>query len=167
MQRMGGDKQCPNVDVAGCNKEPFPQDRFLSNEKNKTNFIRLLATRLEQDGNVVKICKGDADATIVSTSLEQAEQNERSVVTVADDTDVATMLVCHWKENHGEVIFFQEKSNKGWKMNEICRECDLFREHILFVHAFSGCDTTSAPFGRGKLSFIGHQKQRNADCFRG
>ena len=90
----------------------------------------------------------------MSTSLEQAEQNERSVVTVADDTNVAMILVYHWNENHGEVIFFQEKSNKGWKMNEICWACDLFREHILFVHAFSGCVTTSAPFGRGKSNFL-------------
>ena len=82
----------------------------------------------------MKICKGDADTTIVSTSLEQAQGNEM-VVTVADDTDVAMMLLYHWKEHHGDIIFFQEKWNKGWDIKYVCKQCDTFREHILFVHA--------------------------------
>lgn len=28
------------------------------------------------------------------------------------------------------------------------------KSHILFVHAMSGCDTTSAPFGKGKKGFL-------------
>lgn len=39
-------------------------------------------------------------------------------------------------------------------MNDISHEYDSFREHILFIHAFSGCDTSSGPFGRGKNSFL-------------
>jgi hypothetical protein len=27
-------------------------------------------------------------------------------------------------------------------------------DHILFLHAFSGCDTTSALFNQGKMKFI-------------
>ena len=154
MRRIGGGKRCPNVDVIGCNKVPFPQDRFMTNDENKTGLIRLLGAKLEQDGQIVKICKGDADATIASTTLERAQINDKSVVTVADDTDVAMMLLYHLQQRHADVFFFQEKENRGWKMNDICHECDAFREYILFVHAFSGCDTTSAPFGRGKSSIL-------------
>ena len=78
MRRTGGGKHCPNVDVVGCNKVPFPQDRFLTNEENKAAFIRLLGSKVEQDGQTVKICQGDADTTIVSTTLEQAEMSEVS-----------------------------------------------------------------------------------------
>ena len=49
----------------------------------------------------MEICKGDADA--VTKSLDKAENNP---ITVADDTDVAMMLLYHWKTKHGEVIFF-------------------------------------------------------------
>ena len=42
------------------------------------------------------------------------------------------------REDHGSVVL----------------QYEVFREHILFIHAFSGCDTTSAPFGRGKISFL-------------
>lgn len=153
-RRTGNGKKCADVDVVGCNKVPFPQDKFLSNEINKTSFIKLLASRLENDGNFIQICQGDADAAIVATSLVQAENSNRSIMTIADDTDIAMMLLYHWKSSHGEVILFQEKSNKGRKINEICNGCNLFREHILFIHAFSGCDTTSAPFGKGKLNFL-------------
>ena len=154
MRRTGGGKRCPNVDVIGCNKVPFPQDRFLTNEENKTHFIKFIGMKLEQDGQTVKICTGDADTTIVSTTLHQAESNTQAVVTVADDTDVAMMLLYHWQQHHGDVIFFQEKVNRGWNMNDVCHRWDSIREHILFAHAFSGCDTTSAPFGKGKNSFL-------------
>ena len=154
MRRTGGGRLCPNVDVIGCNKVPFPQDRFLANDENKAGFIRLLGEKLEQCGQIVKICKGDADTVIVSTTIEKAELNSTFVVTVADDTDVAMMLIYHWQERHGDIVFFQERENRGWKIKDVCRECDSFREHILFVHAFSGCYTTSAPFSRGKRSFL-------------
>lgn len=154
MRRTGGGKRCPNVDVIGRNKVPFPQDRFLTNEENKTHFIAFIGMKLEQDGQTVKICKGDADATIVSTTLEQADSNRNAVVTVADDTDVVMMLLYHWQEHHGNVFFFQEKVNKAWKLNKVCHRLDSIREFLLFIHAFSGCDTTSAPFGKGKSSLL-------------
>ena len=28
------------------------------------------------------------------------------------------------------------------------------KDHILFVHGMTGCDTTSAPYGKGKKSFL-------------
>ena len=39
-------------------------------------------------------------------------------------------------------------------IGDACKQCEVFREHILFVHTFYGCDTTSAPFGRGRISFL-------------
>lgn len=57
--------------------------------------------------------------------------NIAQVETVIDDTDVAMILIYHWKESNGEVIFFQDKSKDGWKLNEICLGSELFREHIV------------------------------------
>ena len=50
--------------------------------------------------------------------------------------------------------FKKEKTEDGWMIGDVCKQCEVFREHILFIHAFSGCDTTSAPFGRGKVRFL-------------
>ena len=30
----------------------------------------------------------------------------------------------------------------------------VLEEQLLYIHAMSGCDTTSAPFGKGKSSFL-------------
>ena len=54
----------------------------------------------------------------------------------------------------GDLIFFQERLNRGWNMKSVSPTLDVEREHLLFVHAMSGCDTTSAPFGKGKASFL-------------
>ena len=162
MRRTGGGKRCPNVDVVGCNKVSFDQERFLSNENNKSSFIKLLGTRLEQDGQTVKICRGDADPTVVAITLREAEATTKGVVTVADDTDIAIMLLYHWEEKHKHVYFFQESANKAWNMKDYCPRWSSVKEHILFIHAFSGCDTTSAPYGRGKaglLSLVSKNKE--------
>ena len=72
------------------------------------------------------------------------------IVVVADDTDFAMMFLYHWRKELGEVIFYQQRSNQVWKIKECCEAIDPNREHILFAHAWSGCDTTSAQFGKGK-----------------
>lgn len=155
MQRTGGGKRCPNIDVVGFNKVSFTQESFLNNEDNKTRFIRHISIKLQQDGQTVKICEGDADTTIVATALKEAEtNNQKAVVTVADDTDVAMMLLYHWQEHHGDVYFFQERLDKAWNMKVVCQKWNPIRQHILFVHSFSGCDTTSAPFGKGKNNLL-------------
>ena len=154
LRQSKGVKKCPTIDVKECNRFLFPQDRFFTNEENKSQFIKLLGQKLRKDDQQVKICERDADTTIVATSLEQAEFDKRTVVTVADDTDVAIMLLFHWIENHGDVIFFQERGNKEWNIKDVSQQCQSFRECLLFVHAWSGCDTTSLPFGSGKSNFL-------------
>ena len=118
LRRSKGVKKCPTVDVKECNRVLFPQDQFFTNEENKSQFIKVLGKKLSKDDQQVKICEGDTDTTFVATSLEQAGFDERTVLTVADDTDVAIMLLFHWKE-HGDVIFFQERGNKVWNIKDV------------------------------------------------
>ena len=66
LRRSKGVKKCPTVDVKECNGVLFPQDRFFSDEENKSQFIKLLGQKLKKDDQQVKICEGDAD--IVGTS---------------------------------------------------------------------------------------------------
>lgn len=149
MRRSGGSPKCPDISVKECNKVPYSQERFLSNEFNKAQLISLLSRKLQQDGQVVLNCKGDADTKIVLTALNLAEKHQ-DVIVVADDTDIAVMLIYHWRESHGNIIFYQQRLDKAWRVTESCKAIGSLREHVLFAHAFSGCDTTSAPFGKGK-----------------
>ena len=67
------------------------QPAFFSNEKNETNFISLLTTH--------EVSRGDADALIVCSALEFA-QNGQTVTVVAEDTGVLILLVYHWRTTY-------------------------------------------------------------------
>ena len=77
-----------------------------------------------------------------------------NVVVVADDTDVAMMLLYHWKENQFDIFLLQQSVNKCWSIKNASKRIEDVKEHLLFVHAWSGCDSTSTIFGKGKPSFL-------------
>ena len=64
-----------------------------------------------------------------------------------------------------------ERSKKMWIINKIAKSHEsTVRRNILFIHAWSGCDTTSAIFGHGKSLLLkkittSPDLQRIADVF--
>ena len=131
------------------------QQAFFSNEKNKTNFVSLLTTHLRGIGHHVDVCRGDADTLIVSSALEFA-RNGQTVTIVAEDTDVLIMLVYHWRNCMKDIFIRKEsrlsRSGEMISMKEATSSIPVvFQRHIMLIHAWSGCDTTSATFGHGKM----------------
>ena len=98
-------KKAQAVIIDEDNEVPYSQVQFLANEGNKTQLIRLISKFLVHDGQMVYQCKGDADTMIVSTSLQLAKDKDVPVVVVADDTDVAVMLLYHWNESMQDIYF--------------------------------------------------------------
>ena len=96
----------------------------------------------------------DADTTIVKTAINQAATSSNFVVVVTDDTDIAVMLMYHWKYSMADVIFYLERLQQGWSMKSVTPTVAEIKEHLLFIRAWTGCDTVSAPFGKGKTSFL-------------
>lgn len=135
------------------------QKQFLANEFNKRNFIQLLKKHLSDNGFTVKQAYEDADRDIIATAVEVSPRFE-SVVIVGEDTDLL-VLMTHMAKNHQNVYF--RKAGKGstaaklYSINSFKHKVLL--EHILFIHAFSGCDTVSAIFGMGKNRIINVLKQ--------
>ena len=73
----------------------------------------------------------------------------------ADDTDIALMLVHHWKVGLHDIIFCATQSRKCWSISESSLSMSpKIKDTILFIHAVSGCDTTSALYGIGKPSIL-------------
>ena len=120
------------------NESPYTKERFLSNTENK-NLISLLSTKLTIDGHHVYACSSDADTKIVSTALDASK--EKPVTVVADDTDVAVMLIYHWNEELSDIYFHAERGDKCWSIREALKSLLLIKQHILFIHAWSGCDS--------------------------
>ena len=75
---------------------------------------------------------------------------------MADDTDVLIMLVYHWR-NCTEDIFMRKQSRLSTPGEMISMKdatssiSVVIQRHILLIHAWSDCDTTSATFGQGKM----------------
>ena len=84
-RRIG--KICADIQLKESLKARNNQEAFLSNERNKSQFIVLLTQYLKEDGQIVHNSTGDADTMIIKCALEFAiRRNEVNVV--ADDTDV-------------------------------------------------------------------------------
>ena len=158
-QRRVG-KTCADIQVHESMEAHINQQIFLSNERNKSQFVSLLSQYLEADGQIVHNSTGDADTLIVSCALQFASRG-RSVSVIADDTDVLVLLIYHWNHAMADICFHseakktQKKGLKVWKICDLATKVgNIVTSHLLFIHAWSGCDTTSATFGQGKTSLL-------------
>ena len=148
-----------NVQLRGSMIAHGPQQSFLSNERNKSQFIPLLMGALRVDGHSIYQAKNDADTLIVARALNLC-CNYLTVV-VSDDTDVLVLMVHHFHEDMRELYFFSEASARSKEAvcnTSISAAKENLGHHLsnrlLFAHTWSGCDATSAIFGQGKSVII-------------
>lgn len=144
---------CPDLHFSESTRTTVSQSTFFSNKINKQRFILQLSKHLEKSGVSVLHAEGDADNLIVDTSIE-LRNTQNSVTLVGEDTDLMVLLIFKVKK---EKIYMLRpgSSAKPDKLTEIVKlqeKLGSMTKHILFSHAISGCDTTSALFKKGKLT---------------
>ena len=127
--------KCSNVVIVESNRVQFSQAKFLSNEHNKSELIKLISKFLRDDSQNVINCVGDADTKIVSTALDYSTVDGRTIVVVADDTDTAVMLLCHWREEIGDLILFQRCTSIGCNMKVVSPKVTSVKDYLLLIHA--------------------------------
>lgn len=153
-------KMCADIKLSESTEACVNQQTFLANEHNKAQFISLLCYYLKENSQVVGQSAGDADGMIVERAIQLAR--EGNVVTVvADDTDILVLLLYHWKETMADIYFqsevkkSQRKNVNVWKIRDLAAKAgEVIVSNILFIHAWSGCDTTCATFGHGKTALM-------------
>ena len=132
------------------------QEIFLKNDRNKVQFISILSEELRREGHDVRNSTGDADTQIVSAALEYAGDIDNDIVVVASDTNILVLLMFHWKEGMSIYMLVETPNKKDvdrefWKLENLVKEAgEVVTSHILFIHAWSGCDITSTIYGQGK-----------------
>jgi hypothetical protein len=143
-------------DVALESKTPIPGNKaaFLSNKHNKQSLINVFETYLNEAGVEVQHAgeEGDAYVVIVREAIELTTAHDCSVRVVADDTDVLILLLYHVRRS--SKVYMETKNNTisiSIAQDVLGRELCMC---ILFAHAMSGCDTTSALYGTGKLKHL-------------
>ena len=131
------------------------KDAFLKNTENKQNFILLLGTYLEENGLAVRYADSDADVLIVYTAIEHAETTTTYVI--GEDTDLLVLLSYHAKKNSKKIFLRSDtkqtktKPNKVWDIHKTQTLLTIPVCKLLpFLHAITGCDTTSRVYGTGK-----------------
>ena len=95
---------------------------------------------------------------IVKEAVKEAKEKDSVVVIHADDVDVFCLCMHHCKDVPGE-IFFQTfkktEDNNGqiWSIRDVNEKVDdCVFDNILFLHTWTGCDTTSGTCGMGNKS---------------
>ena len=130
------------------------QQEFLNNPRNKTSLIKKLTNALLLKHVEVRQSRGDADMDIAMNAVTAAAsvQSNESVTVVSRDTDVLVILLARLVS--GDVILIQPQPGKPPKRLNIqqlradigANICNV----LIPLHAMTGCDTTSAPMGKGK-----------------
>ena len=144
-----------SLEINGNTKVTFNREALLANTNNKDQLIKLLCARLKEAGFSPMQCEGDPDISIVKTGIEYAKVG-RNVAVVTEDTDVLVLLMYHRKEGMGQLMFGFEKREKKerskwiyWDIHDLVAT-QSNPETLLFAHAWTGCDTTSAIYQKGK-----------------
>ena len=125
--------------------------------ENKQAMIDLTAKCLQQKGCHVIQAEGDADVDIIKAAVSMS--GYKSTTLIGEDTDLLILLLYHatLKDSH-ELYFRSDKT--GDKTKQYVYNINVLKQilgdnictDLLFVHAFTGCDTTSRIFGFGKKS---------------
>ena len=124
---------------------------------NKQNFIQQLGNNLQAAGCEVFHASSDADVLIAQKAIEMA--NEQNTVLVGDDTDLLVLLLHHSITTSKDLFFAPEPKKNAkrrvWDIKNSKSSIGPFVcQHILFLHALSGCDMTSRLFGIGKAAVL-------------
>ena len=154
-----------NISIAAQLLVTVKQKEFLNNEYNKSALITLLSDKLVSHNIHVKHAVDDADTLIAETALEMAHKYTNQVYVIGTDTDLLVLLV--GRQNlvpdnlhmNYETKVEQVEDNFVKVYNTVSIQ-DLqisfsdLRAYLPFLHAISGCDTTSALYSKGKKTVV-------------
>ena len=117
---------CTTINFALHMPATVSQEKLFLNENNRKRFITKLMAKLQAAGYRTKQAYEDADLLIVQTAIDVTTEEKPDVI-IAEDVDVLVTL--------------------SQLVNDL--------KHLLgFIHAFTGCDTTSAFYLQGKQKII-------------
>lgn len=130
------------------------QEQFLTNENNKSRLIEAVSKHLYNAGINVEQAPADADTLIVSTALKLAD-GEHTITVVGTDTDLLVMMVAR-APPEASLYMIQPgtcgRQDKVFNIRATQQALGDGTKSILFMHAMTGCDTTSALYNKGKAT---------------
>ena len=97
----------------------------------------------------------EADVTMISYVLDAASHDKGVIRVVSDDTDVFVLLV-YWVylKHLDSNVQVERWDGTVLDINATCANLGPKCLQLLGMHALSGRDTTSYPFGKGKATAL-------------
>ena len=141
---------------------PLPKrDAILKSKSNKRRLASVLCTfslgdtvtmETQDDG---AFSHDEADITMISYVLQAANRGKSVIRVLSDDTDVFVLLV-FWVHRASLQCKVQMERWDGTVLdiNVTCTDLGPKCLQLLGIHALSGCDTVSYPYGKGKISAL-------------
>ena len=133
------------------------REKFLANSLNKQKFIRLVGNKLEKKGCTVIHSRDGADLNIAMYATSYSAH--KNVTVIAEDTDILILLLSLATDDSEFNLDMKSDRLQKTKEEQYFHDIKFYRKilgedivkGLLFLHAFSGCDTTSSFYGIGKI----------------
>lgn len=152
-QRRGKVNTHPIVNFNADTEFSGKREDFLARDSNKQGLIDLISDGLRQKDCTVINAVNDADVDIAKAAVDSSCHH--STTLIGEDTDLLILLL-HYASTCMQELYFRSdnSTSKTRKIYDIRRirlalGQDLCSK-LLFLHGFTGCDTTSRIFGIGK-----------------
>ena len=140
---------------------PLPKrDAILKSKSNKRRLASVLCTfslgdtvtmETQDDG---AFSHDEADVTMISYVLQATNHGKSVIRVLGDDTDVDVfVLLVYWVHRASLQCKVQMERWDGTVL-DINVTCTDLGTKCLQLHALSGCDTVSYPYGKGKISAL-------------
>ena len=141
-------------------ESPLPcREVVMSSSQNKRQLIKTVCDT--PHGNPLLHLVGDdqclfdheeADVNIISYMLH-LQANKSHIQIKADDTDIFLLLIYYvWKHDITTQISMKKKDGKIIDINATVRNLGNKCKDVLPLHALTGCDAVSYPYGKGKTT---------------
>ena len=141
------------VNITEVTKFVGKKEDFLSNETNKQTLIHMIMEQMRQRDCDVLQAKGDADVEIAKAAIKMSAF--RTTTLIGEDTDLLVLLLHHVVVSKCSGLYFRSDKAKLNVYNlKVLKQVlgGAVCNDLLFVHAFTGCDSVSRIFGIGKKS---------------
>ena len=129
------------------------KDDFLLTGANKQALIQLIMERMKQKGYDVIQAEGVADLEISKAAISMSAF--RPISLIGEDTDLLVLWLFHTDVSKCTALYFRSDKMKSYVYNIKVLKQVLGKavcNDLLFLHAFTGCDSVSRVFEIGKKS---------------
>ena len=149
-----------NYNITISSKLPC-RDAIMKSKANKKVLVRVLST-FNLGNNVTMVGReesmyshDEADITIIGYLLEAVKNRKNIVRVISDDTDVFVLLIYWvWRLVMTAHVQLDRWCGAILNINESSSLLGAKSLQLLGMHALSGCDTVSYPFGHSKATAL-------------